>query len=154
MDIRTQQTRVKPCSCWGRTKIGICSKWGSRDNRTLKISNLEMSVVREEQRPVAQYTDCELSVFEFELCSSSRLPREAAAAAATEAAVAARRRHLTCKMSVGQTTKRQDDDKDSVSPPPPDGGWGWMVVFGSFMIHVIGSNGRFARVQEIDYFYI
>lgn len=21
-------------------------------------------------------------------------------------------------------------------PPPPDGGWGWMVVFGSFMIHI------------------
>lgn len=29
---------------------------------------------------------------------------------------------------------------DSVSPaPPPDGGWGWMVVFASFMIHVISE---------------
>ena len=25
-------------------------------------------------------------------------------------------------------------------PAPPDGGWGWMVVFGSFMVHVI-ANG-------------
>lgn len=25
-------------------------------------------------------------------------------------------------------------------PTPPDGGWGWMVVFGSFMIHVIADG--------------
>ncbi|XP_071454040.1 monocarboxylate transporter 12 isoform X2 [Hetaerina americana] len=24
--------------------------------------------------------------------------------------------------------------------PPPDGGWGWMVVFGSFMIHIIADG--------------
>ncbi|CAH2104374.1 unnamed protein product [Euphydryas editha] len=22
-------------------------------------------------------------------------------------------------------------------PPPPDGGWGWMIVFASFMIHIV-----------------
>ncbi|KAL1124163.1 hypothetical protein AAG570_001933 [Ranatra chinensis] len=27
-------------------------------------------------------------------------------------------------------------------PPPPDGGWGWVVVFGSFMIHVFGESHR------------
>ncbi|ELT97769.1 hypothetical protein CAPTEDRAFT_62745, partial [Capitella teleta] len=25
-------------------------------------------------------------------------------------------------------------------PTPPDGGWGWMVVFGSFMIHVVADG--------------
>ncbi|XP_017473736.1 PREDICTED: monocarboxylate transporter 12-B-like isoform X2 [Rhagoletis zephyria] len=27
--------------------------------------------------------------------------------------------------------------EDVLTPVPPDGGWGWMVVFGSFMIHII-----------------
>ncbi|RZB39502.1 monocarboxylate transporter 5 [Asbolus verrucosus] len=40
-------------------------------------------------------------------------------------------------MSVGHQTKRQEDEEESDVPPPPDGGWGWMVVFGSFMIHII-----------------
>ena len=31
-------------------------------------------------------------------------------------------------------------------PAPPDGGWGWFVVFGSFMIHVVGK-----RVYEHSY---
>lgn len=41
-------------------------------------------------------------------------------------------------MSIG-STKRREEDEDSELPPPPDGGWGWMVVFGSFMIHVISK---------------
>lgn len=24
-------------------------------------------------------------------------------------------------------------------PPPPDGGWGWMIVFASFMIHIVSK---------------
>lgn len=38
-----------------------------------------------------------------------------------------------------------EDEEEEVSatsellPVPPDGGWGWAVVFASFMIHVIGE---------------
>ena len=34
--------------------------------------------------------------------------------------------------------KHNDQDDDDPSPPvPPDGGWGWVVVFASFMSNVI-----------------
>lgn len=40
-----------------------------------------------------------------------------------------------------------DDDDDDEVPVPPDGGWGWVVVFGSFMIHVISEYAfRMLRV--------
>lgn len=59
-------------------------------------------------------------------------------------------------MSVGQAAKRRDDEEESESPPPPDGGWGWMVVFGSFMIHVItdGVTYSFGIFYDefLDYF--
>lgn len=36
--------------------------------------------------------------------------------------------------------KPQDEEEPEVGlPVPPDGGWGWMVVFGSFMIHIISE---------------
>ena len=33
----------------------------------------------------------------------------------------------------------EPEDEEWDMPVPPDGGWGWMVVFASFMIHVIGK---------------
>lgn len=30
-------------------------------------------------------------------------------------------------------------EMESELPVPPDGGWGWMVVFGSFMIHIMSK---------------
>ena len=35
----------------------------------------------------------------------------------------------------------KEDDTQSVDVPiPPDGGWGWMVVLGSFIIHVVADG--------------
>lgn len=33
----------------------------------------------------------------------------------------------------------QEITEDDSQPPPPDGGWGWFVVFGSFMIHIVSE---------------
>lgn len=45
---------------------------------------------------------------------------------------------LAGEMTHGAPAKKSTNDDEEVIPPP-DGGWGWAVVFGSFMIHVIGK---------------
>ena len=35
--------------------------------------------------------------------------------------------------------KEAPGPSSSQSATPPDGGWGWAVVFASFMIHIIGN---------------
>lgn len=61
-------------------------------------------------------------------------------------------------MSAGEGVRKRDEDEEEESglPPPPDGGWGWMVVFGSFMIHIItdGVTYSFGVFYDVflDYF--
>ena len=43
-------------------------------------------------------------------------------------------------MTHGAPAKKKSNDEDEEIIPPPDGGWGWVVVFGSFMIHIIGKK--------------
>lgn len=39
-----------------------------------------------------------------------------------------------------KTPRDEEEEVESSAPAPPDGGWGWMVVFGSFMIHLVNDG--------------
>lgn len=38
-----------------------------------------------------------------------------------------------------QMNKSPSNNNDDEFPMAPDGGWGWMVVFGCFFIHIISK---------------
>lgn len=45
---------------------------------------------------------------------------------------------------------QEDDGEESVDavPIPPDGGWGWMVAFASFAIHIVSKYGGLRKRIE------
>jgi hypothetical protein len=62
-------------------------------------------------------------------------------------------------MTHGAPAKKNPANDDEEVIPPPDGGWGWAVVFGSFMIHIIGieftrQNNLKKRIQTVGEDYI
>jgi len=63
---------------------------------------------------------------------------------------------LVKEISNNIETSNESDTKDAELPPAPDGGWGWVVVFGSFMVHVIADGIAYSfgiYVEDfVDYF--
>ena len=56
-------------------------------------------------------------------------------------------------MSILKDMPKEDKrSQDPTLPTPPDGGWGWMVVFASFMIHVIADGIAYSFGVYVDSF--
>ncbi|XP_044750798.1 monocarboxylate transporter 9 [Coccinella septempunctata] len=59
-------------------------------------------------------------------------------------------------MHVDAKKNRDEEEEESSPPAPPDGGWGWMVVFGSFMIHLVNDGVTYSfgifYDEFLDYF--
>ena len=51
---------------------------------------------------------------------------------------------------------KRPEPEEVLLPTPPDGGWGWMVVFGSFIIHVIADGVAYSfgifYIEFLEYF--
>ncbi len=46
------------------------------------------------------------------------------------------------------------DDDTPILPTPPDGGWGWVIVFGCFMVHVIADGVAYSFGVFLDEFLV
>ncbi len=54
-------------------------------------------------------------------------------------------------------SQKSNRKQEVVLPTPPDGGWGWVVVFSSFMIHIIADGIAYSTgiffIEFQDYFH-
>lgn len=50
--------------------------------------------------------------------------------------------------------KADSQPEELVLNKPPDGGWGWVVVFGSFMIHVIADGVAYSFGIYVESFLV
>ncbi len=64
--------------------------------------------------------------------------------------------HIKHASSNSETDSESTTTSTLSLPDPPDGGWGWLVVFASFMIHLIADGCAFSfgvmYVELLDYF--
>lgn len=43
-----------------------------------------------------------------------------------------------------------EDHSEDMMPIPPDGGWGWMVAFASFAIHIVSKYLNERLMEEFN----